>query len=75
MPDKTAGEQRPMIWRYDGQWSKIPEPYEWDGTSDFNEAFERAGFRSSRPAASSWNCSLHARPGTGRSARQAASGA
>jgi hypothetical protein len=48
MPDRTAGGQRPTIWRYDGQWSKIPEPYEWDGTSDFNEALERAGFRSSR---------------------------
>ena len=47
MPDDIQPGQEDAgskIWRYDGTWTKVPEPYDWDGDGDYSHALGVAGF-------------------------------
>ena len=51
-PDTPA--EKLDAWRYDGQWHKIPFPYEWNDEEDHEVALRRAGFSS----ATAWGPAL-----------------
>lgn len=45
MDDAASGMPADMqAWRYDGEWHKIPFPFEWDDSEDHEAALRRAGY-------------------------------
>jgi hypothetical protein len=45
-----VGEPEPQIWRYDGEWTRIPDPIVWRTGDNYDKVLARKGFT----AADNW---------------------
>lgn len=44
MTDTPTDETAPQIWRYDGNWARIPDPIAWEDGDDYLGVLQREGF-------------------------------